>query len=610
MSVSSRATIKYGLSWDSRDFPTDLHIEFYMMGQSDEWLKGQGTTLLQHYLAARKLVWPHRYEHRWTRLIYEEILKNRITILMGSASSQKSSHAAEFVLLDYWSHPDNTAVLISSTTRDKLEQAVWGEVKMLFKSGKDSHKWLPGVPLEHKQAILTDSVAEFSVRDFRKGLVCKPCYTGKQYVGLGVYAGIKQERLRFLADELQFMAPTFLDCLDNMSSNTREGGLKVIGSGNPKHDPDDQLGIAAEPMDGWESVADRDKTSVWDTRMYRARCVNLVGTDSPNFDVGPNEKEPYTGLIGPTFAKIIEHDHGRNSPQFETQVMGRMKLALAHARVITRELCRQHKAHDKVYWKGTNITKIKALDPAYGGGDRCIEMSAEFGLDMSGKTVIRITGYKIIRIDLKKKDENGNAITPEDQIAKTIWEDAKNDGVPAENIFYDSFGKGTIGFAFARQFGSRSPVPVDSGAQPSKRAVRQDLFVLDETRRQKRLKRCDEHYSKFVTEMWFSVRYAIEADQIRELPIDVMLEGCMREYETVAGNKLEVEPKDKMRERSGKSPDLFDCCAILVEGARRLGFTIDKLGSGLTDEEDGFNWMDDWRKSHESLIRSKQLAYK
>lgn len=288
-----------------------------------------------------------------------------------------------------------------------------------------------------------------------------------------------------------------------------------------------------------------------------------------------------------------------------------MKLALAHARVITRDLCRQHKAHEKVVWRGTTpSTKIMAIDPAYGGGDRCIEMSGEYGLDDTGKNVIRIGSYKIIKIDLKKLDEKGQRITPEDQIANTVWEDAKNNGVPATNIFYDSFGKGTIGFAFARKFGATSPVPVDSGAQPTKRPVRQDLFVLDETRRQKRLKRCDEHYSKFVTEMWFSVRYAIEAEQIRELPVDVMLEGCTREYYTVAGNKIEVEPKDKMRERMGKSPDLFDAAGVLIEGARRLGFQIDKLGSGLTDGEDGFNWLDDWRKSHESLIRSKQLQYK
>ena len=43
-------------------------------------------------------------------------------------------------------------------------------------------------------------------------------YQGKQYVGLGHWAGIKQKRIRFIADELQFCDAAFFDVLPNMFS--------------------------------------------------------------------------------------------------------------------------------------------------------------------------------------------------------------------------------------------------------------------------------------------------------------------------------------------------------------------------------------------------------
>jgi hypothetical protein len=137
-------------------------------------------------------------------------------------------------------------------------------------------------------------------------------------------------------------APTFLDCLPNLRSNTGSGGLKVIASGNPKHDPNDQLGMVAEPLEGWSAKDGIDKTEVWPIKLSGGVCVNLIGTDSPNFDQ-PEDK--YPGLIGHEFEKIMAHDYGVNSYQYETQVRGRMRIGLEHSRVITRQFCRLHGAH-------------------------------------------------------------------------------------------------------------------------------------------------------------------------------------------------------------------------------------------------------------------------
>ena len=135
-----------------------------------------------------------------------------------------------------------------------------------------------------------------------------------------------------------------------------------------------------------------------------------------------------------------------------------------------------------------------------------------------------------------------------------------------------------------------------------------DMWIIDKTTEMRRLKRCDEHYSKFVTELWYSLRYAIEADQIRGLPEDVMNELCMRNWSRVANDKIEAESKEDMKERTRKSPDLGDWAAIILEGARRLGFEISRLSSGLepaTDDE----WFDKEDKEWKDAVKSGLLKH-
>lgn len=937
---------KYGLDWPNGSDP--LAIELSMIKAGGIY-NGQGMGMFEHLMAARLLIWPKRYKHRWTELMYRNFIDNDLTVLLGCASSQKTSHAVEFCLLNYWARPDNTLVILSTVNMEKLEIGVWGECKMLWSEGTRLYPWLAGNMIDHKKAISTDSLEDDGVRDMRKGIIGRPCYVGGKWVGLGILAGLKQDYIFYVADEC-FPRGTLVDtpsglvpietimpgdwvisctgprtvtaiqsrltdklvkitlrdgrkiictpdhpfftqdgwekacnlsethymmspyetmrilrheipashspstelrylpvqnktmpamresiqtqtcreraeilrsilrgemeyfstgnqeevllqrevrktlsiqetlvgessknghgsfgkdetsksdvqfshsesccrensgdgaeadsegrewhrtiesrmatyanvsrsCLEfshkdrdeiwkwlsdvlqgrpgmaapkavhrsgrkfpqqsgpttqrpkeaeiprgawvasvevlkqddpefqNSGSNPgrcrvynlqveghpsfgvnglaahncqfmqeafslswphlfSNGNVKIIASGNPKHDPDDELGKTAEPQCGWNAMPEPQKTAVWDTKFMGGKCINLVGTDSPNFDVPEGQPEPYPRLIGRKFAKRIAHDHGEASFEFYRLVKGVMKVAFAHSRVITRQLCRDHHAMDGVKWKDDRQTNLYALDPSYGGEDRCVGMPLKFGEDVDGKQILLVMPYRVYKLDLVKN------LSAEDQIAEIFAEELTTYNVPPENAFYDAGGKGTIGAAFARKFGHRVPVAVDSGAQPTKRPVREDLFVDDHG--EKRLKRCDEHYCKFVSEMWFSARYTIEAGQMRGLLDDVMAEGCARIWEMSAGNKYKVESKnpsdpkerDTLKRRLGKSPDLFDCLVIGVEGARQRGFKIARLGgSASADGDDGFQWLSDRVRKHHDLIRSKQLTY-
>ena len=514
-------------------------------------------------------------------------------------NTAKTSTAAEYVLIDYWVHPNNTLCLVTTTNVDKLETNVFGEIKSLWSKGKKRYHWLAGNILDYKHAIFTDDIETEEVRDQRKGIRGRACYEGTQWVGDSVFVGIKQERVRFIGDELQYMAGTFLRAWNPLFANA---DVKIIGSGNPNHNPDDPLGIAAEPKEGWQSINEPEVTTCWPTRFMSGRCVNLVGTDSPNFDVADGQPEPYRYLIGRRFVNRVVHDSGLNSPEYYRLVKGVMNFSLAHTRVITRQLCRQHKAHDKAEWSGGKRTKIYAIDPAYGGGDRCVIGWVEFGEDINGKPIIKIVSYRSLVINLRL------STSPEDQIANAVHDDMVKHDIPFKNGFYGAFGKGTIGFAFARKFGADSPVPIEEGGRPSQRCVRKDLFILDENRRELRLKRCDEHYDRKITELWFSVRYTVEAEQLRELSEEMMAEGCSREYHTAAGDKISVETKEDMKERLARSPDLFDWLTFAVEGARQRGFVIANLGPEDGGEDSVGDWLSEKVGKHLKLVSSKRLV--
>lgn len=571
MSTTTGKRERYGVK-----FPvdaTDLEIEFWMIRKGSEWLKTRGLTLFQHYKNAQKLLWPNEDEHRWTDLILEEILRNDITVLQGAKDSGKTHGMCKFGLTDYFCFPDETLIIVSSTDIRSLEGRVWGDIKSMFARALERHPWLPGHVLDSKHAICTDDLDDESVvaRDMRKGILCIPCKTSSGgQTNISAYVGMKQKRRRYLADEFQFMSLSMYESLGNANS----GDFKMVCAGNPLGQGD-PLDLIAEPTCGWMAMPEPEVTTVWDNmRFLRSRTVNLVGTDSPNFDYDQSLPAKYPYLTNKDSIARTVAGYGMNSHQFYSQCKGVRRSGLNARRVITKELCQKNKAYEDVTWEDDVMTKIFALDAAYGGvgGDRCIGGHIQFGKCMDGHQRIYIHKPQLVPVNIRKAE------SPEDQISEWTKNYCATHGIPPENGFYDSTGRGSLGISFAR-IHSNKINPVEFGGKPSDRPVSYDFFIIDDTTKERRLKKCSEHYRKFVTELWWTVRIAIESDQIRGINDEIVNDGCMREWKEVAGNKIEVESKEETKERMGKSPDIFDWLVTAVEGARRKGFQILKLSN-------------------------------
>lgn len=401
--------------------------------------------------------------------------------------------------------------------------------------------------------------------------------------------------LGFCVANCQFMSASFLSAFANLNKNE---DFRAIPLGNPL-DLLDPLGRAAEPKDGWDAHMEPEKTEVWQTRFMNGVCVNLIGTDSPNFDYPESEPTRYKYLISREKIADTLSFFPKDSIEYYSQCVGVMKVGQMARRVLTRRLCEQNRALETdVSWEAST-TKIFAVDAAY-GGDRAVGIYAEFGKAVGGKILLKLHPPKIIPISVKIDKE------PEYQIAEWVKNECLGLGVPPENMFHDSTGRGSLGTALARVWSAMTN-PVEFGGVPSKRPVSLDTYVWDQVKRIKRLKTCYEHYVKKVTELWFSVRYSVEAGQLRGLSEDTMEEFCLREWRRVKDDKIEVETKDEMKERVGRSPDLADAASIICEAARQRGFQISRLASDETDDRD-FSWLEKQAESVRKMKRSKDLT--
>jgi len=578
--------------------------------KSDGELSGNG--LFYHYRELQKMLWPFKVWHKWSDLQLEAFLGHRTIAVLGPASSGKTHEAASFVLSDWLCFPDTTTVLVCSTTKERLEDRIWGEIKRLFRSAKEAMPTLPGYLIEGRQRITLDRRSlnfeeESPGRDFRNGLIGVPCKKGESFIGISDFVGIKNKRIRLVGDELSLLPGAFVDAISNLDKNP---DVIVIGLGNPK-DTLDALGRLAQPEDkagGWEGGVDQmPGTKSWPTKRTQGIALQLPGDDSPNLD----------GKLGIPLitAEAMARDesfYGKDSLWYTMFNLGRMPRGQGSRRVLTSQMCRKFGAFKEPLWLDSNRIQIAFLDAAYRGvgGDRCIFGTLEFGREAEpieeGDAVSnlifqrrdRVKYRQIIAVnEIKNVPINpGFTELPEDQIVKFVMEQCKARGIPPDNLYYDAGMRTSLVTCFSRLW---SPLTnsIDFGGKPSNRAVSYDITT-----------NCREYYSKFVTELWFTVRLAVEASQVRSLTEDIVNEFAGREWKVVAGNKIEVENKEDMKRKFGRSPDIADAIVAGFYGAIQRGFVIAKLGDRTEGNRKQNVWLSRWHQKARKIWQSGALT--
>ncbi len=591
---SSSEFVQYNLKWSKHSSP--LSIEKDMIAHGGQWTKKDGTSagngLYFHFRRFQEIAWPGRiwqcgpFVNHWAEKCLEVYLNYKYIGVMGCAASGKSDSFGCNVLTDWYAHSECTTGLVTSTDRDSLEIRIWGMIKKYHKLIKREFPWIPGHLIEGRQRLVADARNEFTEgRDFKNGIMGVACKKGNQYVGLGSMIGIHNKRVRMIADECNLMPRAFLDASANLS---KCDDFKLVGLGNP-NETTNAHGVLCEPaqsLGGWEGGIDQTPgTKTWPTRFPDGVCLQLPGSDSPNLKADLGIPTPFPFLI--TRQQMVDDAQIWGVDDWHYTMMNEAKMPRGQGsrRVLTKQTCQKFGAFNIPNWRDSRITKIGFLDAAYRGvgGDRCIFGELWYGAETeqhsvplnnielaalvvqqqnnrNAKHILALIDVVNVPITAEKDSESA-----EDQIVNFVRDNLQRRGIEHTNFYYDAGMRTTLVSAFARHNMIYTNT-IDCGGKPS------ELMVSSEIQ-----KPCHEYYSKRITEMWFSVRMVVESGQFRGMREDVCTEFSQREWKMVSGNRIEVEPKEEMKIKTGRSPDLADAVAVGVYGARQKGFIIQKL---------------------------------
>lgn len=595
--------LKYGLPWKTQD---DAAIELEMIrGWGYKKVNGKiyGNGLASHVIAFQKLAWPDKDWHRWNEgLIIPELCRGGMLALYGPGSAGKSHEPSDFALTMFWAFPRGFTCICSTTTNDMLDFRIFGQMKLRFREAKENIPWLPGHVVGSKHMIVSDG-RDVEERDFRDGIKGVACIQGGVWKGLGNYVGIKNTIMMQIADECHLMGEGFLRAAANLKLNPKFFGV-YIGNLNALDTP---LGEAAEPELGWDSIGDTEKSRCYKTKYLNGRAIQLIGTDSPNFDYPPGQ-EPFKRLIGREKIKEAEHDYGKDTPLFNMFAKGKIPRDTMENRVVTELICEKFDAFEPVIWGSDPTVKIYCADISYTieHGDRTCGMPLEFGKDVTGEWKIAPMDKPLIYSLSPQKD----AGTPEEQIAMQMKDQCSRYGIEPSHVFYDGTGRSSFTSAIMRKW-STLVNAVEFGGPATTRPNFMGRKYKDNNERKGtkkgELMPCNEVFGKLVTEFWFASRYAIEASQIRGLHREIVKDGHRRIWILGKNNKMDVEPKKEMKERTGRSPDLYDMFVVGIEGARRLGFPLGKLAPEKKNARGG-RWLREANQTFAEMMREKELS--
>lgn len=612
---------KYNLRWEPHVHP--WHVELEMIRHGGQWTKKNGEIagegLFHHFRTFQQLAWPDKlwrkgpFVNYWAEKCLEVYLDHSYIGAMGCAGSGKSDSFGSNALTDWYAMPECTTVLVSSTDLKSLELRIWGMIKKYHKLARKECSWIPGQLIEGKQMLILDPRNEASDgRDFKNGIIAVAAKRGNQFVGLGPLVGIHNKRVRVIGDEMNLMPRALLDSISNLSKCE---DFKMVGLGNP-NETTNAHGVLCEPsraLGGWESGMDQQPgTKTWETNFPNGIAIQLPGSDTPNKNA-PDDDPPFPFLITPKQLKDDAQIWGVDDWHYTMMDEARMPRGQGSRRVLTRQACEKFGAFNQPNWRDSRRTRIAFLDAAYRGvgGDRCVFGELQFGPEAetdNGAIAMNAllvqnqplpTSRQIIAlIDLMTVPISGEigADSPEDQIVAFVKNQCANRNIVPENFFFDAGMRTSLVTAFSRIW---TPMinSVDCGGKPSEKQVSSDIN-----------KTCREYYSKFITELWFSVRLIVESSQFRGMTDEACTEFSQREWKVVSGNKIEVESKDEMKEKTGHSPDLADAIAVGCYGARVRGLVIKRAVPPDRQPPDR-DWRDDVRKEASKLHRSGSLNY-
>lgn len=507
--------------------------------------------------AMHKYAWP-TYELTWNAWD-ERRLKTAsenwdYVSYAGGGSTGKSDFAARFALLYWMASPKTRTVLVASTTLQALSTRIWGYISRF------ANQMAIDFPLTllggNSPKILYDK------KDPIHGMYALAAGKGTDEKAISNWIGRHpKEAMLVILDEATDLDPVILKSLPNLQSGGIEFKCMVIGNSCSRFD---LHGCLSTPLCGWKKL-DPMKEVSWLTTQKNGICLYFNPYESPAIHEPNLEQRARLSKFLITKERIEENkkNYGEDSDGYWRFVLGLWKEDSEDETVISRKFIESFNVQGVAEWSGLHKLNIVAgLDPAFSqGGDTCILRLAVLGQSSGGQILLDFRGEQLLhRIVISPKDPRSAEL----QIADKVLEVLNTYGCPLTNLCVDSNGQGRALAEVIRLRAKTLESPLKIYSVRSGNTVQKSFDVIIKT----------------THELWYEFRRYIQADQIRGLDYQTIVQLTSRLVE-VKGGKQYLETKPLYKARMGTinpsqahSPDEADAAALALQVAIiKFGFT-------------------------------------
>ena len=544
---------RYGMTWDRKVWsPLDVELYCYLKDTRNE-CEGGRLTRWDHYRNAvdlcwntnpnsnRKVIW-----NDWSEEMARAMIYNTYVSLAGCASSGKSDCLAVYGLISYLAAPQETKVILSSTSLAGARLRVWKSVSELWCKG------LPG-KMVPSRGMIKGYNGDGEICDETGLQLIAPSGSADQDLDVN-FIGIKQKRLIVLLDELTDLPLGVLNsCLTNL-----EGGKQLSFDLKAASNPNlytDAFGVLSKPKAGWNSVTTDDRR--WETE--RGICIRFDSEKSPNMILGENK---YPWLPDPESIAAAKHDFGEESRFFYRMYKAMWFADSADETIysegeLIKSRCDQPISDDEYKGRDPQRVACAGADPAYTqGGDRFPIIYGDV-VQLNGISVLEVKGMNIIKDDVTTENSSRSY-----DAVKYMSEFCVNRNISPERFGYDMTGAGIPFRDIVVAQWSSLPMGVNFGGHASKLQI----SPVDK-------RKGSEVYYNRVSEIWARMKGLIREGRVRGLPPELIKEICERKWHKnmLTGGKLRIESKVDMKKRGMPSPDVADAFFVLCEVIIRLG---------------------------------------
>lgn len=537
---------------------------------------------VEHFMAFISALWPHfEWNPNAEKIVRELFVEGRQFLgVAGHGSSGKTEALAYIAVGFFLINPADTMIICTSKTFDTAQKKIWGSVKNAWNKLKlviTDERQLPG-HLTNKDIAYVDIVTGH--KDTQRGLTLMPGEPSQFKKFADKYQGMKAPYLLVMADELATISPAVVE---TAVANLTKGGEKMFkfaGSFNPGTFYDAARRVAM-PKAGWGSITIKD--TEWETEL--GYCVRFDGTTSPNVLAG---RQIWKGLYT---REMLENDlryyGGEKTAGFWSMVRGFWPPMGVEDAIYSSQAISTYRGEwmeSKGFYWLEPPKRCAGLDPAYRpGGDRAV---LHFGLcgparfeDGRQQMVFQwcdplgpeeSMGYIVLAEDVTKAQDKPR------QVAELTKIECEKRNIPIELLGVDITGAAAFGSLLRVVWGdgfleinfaeSASDAPVsDTDPEPA-----------------------SERYADRPSELWFSGHPLLRTEQLKGINPDLAADMVSRSFKEVNG-KIQIEKKDIMKQRIGRSPDIADAGFCCLDVARqRLGLSsIEKAAKTKEQQANG-----------------------